>query len=178
MTLSGRGHEFLTQVQQAADGTPYAVTETERGFDVTLDIVDATWFGALNKAGLTKVYTHHVALVDDAAYTVTDDSRTVEWVAGVPHMRGSAERIQGRVKEFGAQKVWALDEQGRFGVQADYRFNSEEGRDLVKGVAQQLGLTEKRGAAEKTGLLLGLVAGVGSVITVVVLLVLALTGKF
>ena len=178
MTLSGRGHEFLTQVQQAADGTPYAVTETERGFDVTLDIVDATWFGVLNKAGLAKVYTHHVAMTGDDAYTVTDDSRTVEWVAGMPQVRGSVERVQGRVKEFGVQKVWAFDKRGRFGVQADYRFNSEEGRNLVKGVGQQLGLTEKRGAAEKTGLILGLVAAVGSVITLLVLLVLALTGKF
>jgi len=178
MTLSGRGHEFLTLVRQAADGTPYVVTETERGFDVTIDIVDATWFGVLNKAGLAKVYTHHVAMTGDDAYTVTDDTRTVEWVAGVPQVRGSVERVQGRVKEFGVLKVWAFDKRGRFGVQADYRFNSEEGRNLVNGVAQQLELAEKLGAAEKTGLIVGLVAAAGSVITVIVLIVMALTGKF
>ena len=176
--MTGTRADFLDGVRQAAGGTPYVVTATDAGFDVTLDIVDAQWFGLFNKAGLDKVYIHHVAVADDGTYTVTDDSRTVEWVAGVPRASASAERVYGRVKEFGVQKVWALDEHGRFGPVVDFRFNSEEGRDLVKGVAQQLGLKEKRGAAERTGLVFALVAGVGSVITLLVLLVLALLGKF
>ena len=176
--MTGSRQDFLDGVRQAASGTPYVVTATEAGFDVTLDIVDAQWFGLFNKAGLDKVYIHHVAVADDGTYTVTDDSRTVEWVAGVPRASASAERVYGRVKEFGVQKVWALDEHGHFGPVVDFRFNSEEGRDLVKGVAQQLGLKEKRGAAERTGLVFALVAGVGSVITLLVLLVLALLGKF
>lgn len=176
--MTGSRQDFLDGVRQAAAGTPYVVTATDAGFDVTLDIVDAQWFGLFDKAGLDKVYIHHVAVADDGTYTVTDDSRTVEWVAGVPRASASAERVYGRVKEFGVQKVWALDEHGRFGPVVDFRFNSEEGRDLVKGVAQQLGLKEKRGAAERTGLVFALVAGVDSVITLLVLLVLALLGKF
>lgn len=176
--MTGSRQDFLDGVRQAAAGTPYVVTATDAGFDVTLDIVDAQWFGLFDKAGLDKVYIHHVAVADDGTYTVTDDSRTVEWVAGVPRASASAERVYGRVKEFGVQKVWALDEHGRFGPVVDFRFNSEEGRDLVKGVAQQLGLKEKRGAAERTGLVFALVAGVGSVITLLALLVLALLGKF
>lgn len=176
--MTGSRQDFLDGVRQAAAGTPYVVTATDAGFDVTLDIVDAQWFGLFDKAGLDKVYIHHVAVADDGTYTVTDDSRTVEWVAGVPRASASAERVYGRVKEFGVQKVWALDEHGRFGPVVGFRFNSEEGRDLVKGVAQQLGLKEKRGAAERTGLVFALVAGVGSVITLLVLLVLALLGKF
>ena len=178
MTGTDPRRAFLEGVQQAASGTPYVVTATDAGFDVTLDIVDAQWFGLFDKAGLSKVYIHHVAVGDGGTYTVTDDARSVEWVAGVPRVSASAERVYGRVKEFGVQKVWALDAHGRFGPVVDFRFNSEEGRDLVKGVAQQLGLKEKRGAAERTGLIFALVAGVGSVITLVVLLVAALLGKF
>ena len=176
--MTGSRQAFLDGVQQAATGTPYVVTPTDAGFDVTLDIVDARWFGLFDKAGLSKVYVHHVAVAGDGTYTVTDDAREVEWVAGVPRASASAERVYGRVKEFGVQKVWAVDEHGRFGPVVDFRFSSEEGRDLVKGVAQQLGLKEKRGAAEKTGLIFALVAGVGSVITLLVLLVAALLGKF
>ena len=156
--------ELFRRVQAAAEGTPYAVTPTEKGFDVTLDIVDAQWFGLFNKAGLSKVYIHHVAVPDTGVYTVTDDSRTVEWVAGVPELKGSSERQYGRVIELGAQKVWAFDEHGRFGVQADYRFSSEEGRDLVTGVAEQLGLRLRRGAAEKIGLYMG----VGTLVLLVI----------
>lgn len=170
--------ELFHRVQEAAQGTPYAVVRTERGFDVSLDVVDAQWYGLFNKAGLSKVYIHHVAVPDTGVYTVTDDSRTVEWVAGVPELKGSSERQYGRVIELGAQKVWAFDEHGRFGVQADYRFSSEEGRDLVTGIAQQLGLRLRRGAAEKAGIVMGLIGAVGAVITVVVLAIVALAGGF
>jgi hypothetical protein len=178
MTMPPAAYEFYRRVQAVTEGTPYVVTETDQGFDVTLDIVDAQWFGVFNKAGLSKVYTHHVAVPEAGTYTVTDESREVEWVAGTPRTAASGERISGRVKEFGVQKVWAFDEHGRFGVQADYRFNSEEGRDLLTGVANELGLKLRRGGAEKVGLYVGAFAAVGVVITLVVLLVALLTGQF
>ena len=84
-----------------------------------------------------------MAVPSPGVYTITDDARSVEWVAGVPRVAATAERQHGRVVELGAQKVWAFDEHGRFGVQADYRFGSEEGRDLVTGVARQLGMEQR-----------------------------------
>lgn len=172
------GYELFRGVQEAAAGTPYVVTETDEGFDVTLNIVDAEWYGLFNKAGLEKVYIHHVAVPKTGVYTITDDSRTVEWVAGVPQLTASAQRQHGRVIEFGAQKVWAFDEQGHFGPQADYRFNSEEGRDLVTGVAEQLGLKQRRGGTEKIGLYVGIFALVAAAITLILNLVLWLTGYY
>ena len=177
MTMPAAAHELFRGVQAAAQGTPYRVVETDAGFDVTLDIVDAQWFGLLNKSGLSKVYTHHVSVPEPGVYSVTDDSRTVEWVAGVPQVTGSSERVVGRVKEFGFEKVWAFDEHGNFGVQAEYRFNSEEGRELLVAVADRLGMQQRRGAAEKTGLVFAVIGGVGALIAVVVVLAMALAGK-
>jgi hypothetical protein len=176
--VSAAAYEFQRAVEGATAGTPYVVRPTEEGFDVTLDIVDAQWFGILNKAGLQKVYTHHVSVPEPGVYTVTDESQTVEWVAGAPRTSGSAERVYGRVKEFGVQKVWAFDAHGHFGVQAEYRFNSEEGRDLITGVAGQLGLKSQRGGAEKTGIVFAVIGGVGALVTAVVLIAAALMGKF
>jgi hypothetical protein len=172
------GYELYRRVQEAAEGTPYVVTETEKGFDLTLNVVDAQWYGLFNKAGLEKVYIHHVAFPKQGVYTIADDSRSVEWVAGVPQLKASAERQYGRVIEVGAQKVWAFDQQGRFGVQADYRFNSEEGRDLITGVAEQTGLTLRRGGIEKGALWFGIAVAVGAVIVVILNLVLWLTGYY
>ena len=177
MTPPAAAEEFRRAVEAATTGTPYVVTPTERGFDVSLDIVDAQWFGLFTKAGLSKQYTHHVAVPGDGTYTVTDDARTVEWVAGVPRVSASVERQVGRVKELGAQKVWALDERGRFGPVVDFRFSSEEGRDLVTGVADQLGLVLRRGGAEKVGIALALVAVGGLLVAGVVVGILALLGK-
>jgi len=176
--MPAAAREFSRRVQAVTEGTPYVVHETDQGFDVTLDIVDAQWFGIFDKAGLQKVYIHHVAMPEAGVYTVTDESRTVEWVAGTPRTTASAERVYGRVKEFGVQKVWAFDAQGDFGVQADYRFNSEEGRDLLRGVADQLGLEEKRGGVEKIGLVFGIIGGVGALAAIVVVVAMALMGKF
>ena len=67
--------EVVERVRAAAEGTPYAVTQTPGGFDVALDIVDAQWFGLFNKAGLRKAYIHHVKVKDDGAFTITDESR-------------------------------------------------------------------------------------------------------
>ena len=178
MTMPPEGYALFRSVQQATQGTPYVVTETDEGFDVTLDVVDAEWFGLFNKAGLGKVYIHHVSFPGDGAYTIADDSRTVEWVAGVPTLKASAEREYGRVIELGAQKVWAFDSQGHFGVQADYRFNSEEGRDLITGLAEAQGLKKRRGKAEGAGLYVGIIAAVLAVIVLVVNLIAWLAGYY
>ncbi len=88
------------------------------------------------------------------------------------------ERQIGRIKEFGAQKVYAFDEHGEFGVQADYRFSSEEGRGLITSRAEQLGLQEVRGGAEKIGLVFAVIGIGGALITLVVLLICWQTGLF
>jgi hypothetical protein len=172
----GQREDFLAAVQGATAGTPYAVTPTDQGFDVALDIVDAQWYGVFNKAGLTKAYTHHVKVPDDGTYSITDDSREVEWVAGVPRASATASRQVGRVKEFGVQKLWAFDEQGNFGKVVDYRFNSEEGRDLVTMIGDRIGLKQQRGTSEKIGLYVGLGTLAALVLCGIVIGILALAG--
>ncbi len=178
MTMPAHGYELFRRVQEAAAGTAYAVTETDRGFDVALDIVNAEWFGLFNRAGLSKTYIHHVAFPAPGAYSITDDARSVEWVAGSPRIGGSMERQVGRIKEVGTRKIYAFDDQGNFGKQVDYTFSSEEGRRLITGQAAQLGLEERRGAAEKIGLFFGLLAIGGLVVAGIVVLILWLAGAF
>lgn len=143
--------EFRAAVSHAAQGTPYVVTPTEGGFDVTLNIADAQWYGLFNKAGLTKVVTHHVSLEGDR-YEILDDSRELRWVAGVPSLHGSYVRQTGRVREFGFEKSWAFDEDGRFRKVVDYSFSTGEGLALIRGVAEQLGLTERQPASVKVAI--------------------------
>ena len=162
--------EFLRQVRKSVKGTPYVVTKTDSGFDLTLDIVDAKWFGLYHKEGLHRVHTYHVEVVGDGTYTVTDDSRTVEWQAGVPTLSASVERTRGRVWERSTEQVWALGEDLKFGPVVDYRFNSEEGRQLISAVADSLGLKQRRGRTEKIGLYFALLGGVGAIATVIVTL--------
>ena len=172
-----QGEEFLRKIRTSVEGTPYVVEETASGFDLTLDIVDAKWFGLYHKEGLHRVHTHQVEVLDDGTYSVTDDSRTVEWQAGVPTLSASVQRTRGRVWERSSEKVWALGEDLRFGPVVDYSFSSEEGRQLISAVADDLGLKERRGRDEKIGLYFAILGGVGALVTVIVLAALALMGK-
>jgi hypothetical protein len=170
-----QSYELFRRVQQAAEGTPYLVEQTDEGFDVTIDIVDAQWYGILSKAGLSKKFTHHVS-VDDAKYTIADDSVEVQWVKGVPRTAGSVERKYGRQIEVSFEKSWAFNEEGEFGKVVDYSFSSEEGRSLVTQAADDLGLKYKRGAAEMAGLICALVAVTGLLLGGVLALILYLMG--
>ncbi len=125
---------------------------------------------------MSRTCVHHVKWLDDRVFSVTDESRTLEWVAGTPRIAASGEVKRGRVIERGWQKVWAFDKHGEFGVQAEYRFDSEEGRRLITGVAGELGLAQRRGTEERIALAAAAVAIGGLVIGGIVVAVLALSG--
>lgn len=170
--------ELERQVREAAAGTPYVVTSSDDGFDVAVELADAQWWGAFNRAGLSRQFTHRVRLLDESRFSITDVSREVEWVAGTPRIAARGAVRKGRIIEKRREKIWALGDDGRLGAVVDYRFDSAEGRDLVTSAAQSLGLEQQRGLAERIGLLVGLVALVGAALTAVVLLVLLALGAF
>ena len=149
-------YELFTRVQQAAADTPYKVVPTEKGFDVELDVADATWFGLFNKAGLKHAFIHHVSIPETGIYSVTDDARTVEWIAGTPRVSYEASREVGRIKKVSFNRTYAFNEQGEFGKVVDFKFNSEDGRALIESAAADLAYRQVRGSAEKVGLYVGL----------------------
>lgn len=163
---------FAQAVRAAIDGTPYVVRETERGFDLTLDIVDAHWFELFGAAGLSMVFTHHVDVPGDGTYAVTDDAQRVEWQAGVPTLSASVERRRGHVKEVGFEKTWAFRGDGSYGKVVDVRFDSEKGRGIVRAAAKEVGLRKQRGLSERIGLAFAIIGALGALVTVLVLFVL------
>ncbi|MDV3305625.1 hypothetical protein K7Z75_18355 [Mycobacterium avium subsp. hominissuis] len=135
--------EFRDAVAAAAQDTPYVVVDTKKGFDVKLDIANAQWWGLYNRAGLRKSFRWRV--VERKSYfTITDRQVEVRWQAGVPTFGASMQAQGGRVLSFSRQKIWALSDNGRIEPVVDYRFNSREGRDLIRMVARQLGLKERQ----------------------------------
>lgn len=172
--LGPASRELLEAVRARTEGTPYTLVETEDGFDVGVDLADATYWTLLQQRHLTSTFTHRVRL-DEAARTlaITDDSFELTWHRGldvsggvpVPRLGARVSRHLGRLEKKSFQKTWAVSEQGRFEKVVDYRFDASEGRDLVRGPAGELGWTEVRGTAEKIGLYVA--------VTTIVLLVLS-----
>lgn len=173
--------KLLAEVRRRLQDTPYAVTPTDEGFDVGLDIVDARWYALAYKEGLKRTFVHHVALDPEAGtLQITDDARTVAWKAGAdneggvprPVLGGSVERAQGRIGERSFKKVWAVDESGDFARVVDYTFDSSEGRRPIRAAAQEQGWREQAGAAQKIALVVALGGVVLAVVVVVLLVVL------
>ena len=98
--------------------------------------------------------------------------------------RVPADRV-GPIEVFPGRVIVSASEEG-LGVrrarqvrgQADYTFSSEEGRELITDLAEQLGLEQRRGTAERIGLYFAVVGLVGAAITLVVNLILWLTGYY
>lgn len=147
----------MEAVAAATHGTPYTVVPTKKGFDVELDIVNAQWWELFARAGMRKSFRWRVTEKRDGrAFTITDREVDLTWRAGVPSLSGGAvlqsafswsdgfswSFQSGRIVSFSRQKIWALSDRGRIEPVVDYRFNSREGRDLIRLVGKQLGLKE------------------------------------
>ena len=90
---------FRDAVAAAAQGTPYTVVDTKKGFDVQLDIVDPRWWGLFNRAGLSSSFRWRVA-EHPSYFTITDRQVRMEWVAGVPRLAFSWNIQGGRIPSF------------------------------------------------------------------------------
>jgi hypothetical protein len=149
----GTSADLITNLRNAAKGTPYAVRETPNGFDLTIDVADAQWLAVFKAHGLEKVFTHRVRL-DEArqSMTITDVSNTFSWSGGgsSPRLQASAATQRGRVYEKSFRKELGVDlKTGQVGKVVDYSFDATAGRDLIRDVAKAEGWDEKMGGTQK-----------------------------
>jgi len=163
--------QLLRRVRAAAEGTPYAVRETDRGFDVVLDHGDGP--------GERRSWTHHVSFPSPGRYSVTDDVREVEWERKATRVAARGSRKAGRSREKSVEKVYVFDRRTlRFRKVSDQSFDTGAGRKLIDVAATGLGLREKRSSAEVTGIVMAAVAAAGAAVTVITLVIGALLGWF
>ncbi|WP_232680078.1 hypothetical protein [Nocardioides sp. R-C-SC26] len=164
-------------VRAASDGTPYQVASADGGFDVVLDLADAQWWGAFNRAGLRKSFTHEVRLRGEGRYTITDVAREVEWIAGTPRIAASGTVERGRIHKVGFEKTYALDDDLRPAEVVSYSFSSGTGRRLIEDAAEGLGLRQQMPIEQRMALGVAILAGGGLLVAGVILLILWLAGS-
>lgn len=178
--------ELVAAVRARTEGTPYVVEETGSGFDVRIDIENASWYALLYKQHLSRTWVYHVKLEGAKTLSITDDVREVDWRAGAesrggvptPVLTASTSRDLGRIESKSFQKTWGVDEQGGYGKVVDYQFTSSEGRDLIRGPAEELGWTEKRGTSERIGLYVAVGTVALLLVAGLIVAIVALAGGF
>lgn len=166
--------QFLARVQQLTEGSPYAATATERGFDVHLEIAAAHWRTLLMKQSIEKTYTFRVTCDEaDHTYAVTDIARDSQRGAFGGSVSKSWSSGSTQVTEFGRVYAWD-DDRGPSEV-VNYYFDAGEGHALIRRAATELGWTEVRGTTAKVArgfAIIGALIAVVVVVLVVVLVVL------
>ena len=166
---------LLDQLHAATQGGPYVIEETSDGFDMKIDIVDAQWFTIMRVNGLERVFTYEVTLDEEnQKYSITDVAHTVSWQAGSgaegpPTLTREQSTERGRVYSKSFHIETGVDARtGEVGTPVNYRFDSSEGRDLIRGVLKGNGWSEQMGSEQKIGLA---VAGLTVALLVIVGLV-------
>lgn len=162
-------------LRRSTEGSPYIVEPTPNGFDFKVDIADARWWDVLGRSSLTKSYVHHVKVIDSRTYSITDDLLTITWNVGVPTAHYTYERTYGRNISIGFGKAYALDNDLKPAEVYSYTYNTEESRRMIQSAARSLGMKERWPAAAIVGLVVGIIGGLGAVVTLITLGILRLT---
>ena len=169
--MSGK-QEFIDGVRRAAEDTPYAVTEQPYGFDLTVDVAGKRWLTLTAAHRIKRVFTHEVHLQDGGRYGITDVDNTVSYSGGAASLSAERSFKRGRVMSYSRRVEFGLDARtGRVGKVVDYSFRAGEGRDLIRGVAKELGWKERMNAEQRGALW---VAGITVVLLVVAFLAIGI----
>lgn len=127
----------------ALQGSPYTVIDTEGGFEVQPESdYDERWRGAMSR-GRRHSELRWVVKERPGSYAVTDVVSSLRWSAGLTGFDMSGYKQVGRDPSFSRTNIWALTDTGGIERVADFRFNSREGRDVIRLAARQLGLKER-----------------------------------
>jgi hypothetical protein len=169
-TPRGVADQLLARVGPALADAGYQVTPTPDGFDFQIDFQDQRWYGLFTETDLRETLVHRVR-VDEASrrISIRDDRFTVMVSGGVFGIGAGLGMSSGRSRVKIYERTFGPD--GR-----TWRFDSDDARSMVTDAAAQLGLTQVQGAAQRIGLVFGLVgAGIALIVLVVALAVFLAT---
>lgn len=131
------------------DRIPFTIEQGPGGKEGDLvaewKLVDAEWYEIFAKASLERSHTIRLGLNDrDKEVRVLEETRAVEWEAGVPSLSGSIEVFKGRTiasKEFGTAYAWKSVNPLDYGQVYEYSFDVKEMKDPIAEVITSNGWT-------------------------------------
>ena len=128
----------------SGDQVPFMVQPgSEADLEVQWRIVDAQWYEIFAKSGLEKSHKIHLALNEsEHEVRALEEAWEVSWRAGVPELRLSAEKFQGRTfgsKSFGTGYAFTGVNPLDWGEVYNYRFDVSEMKDPVIAVVTGAG---------------------------------------
>ncbi len=156
--------QLLEDLTQKSQDTPYVITATDKGFTMSINIVDAKWYTILYKNGLKKAFTIDATLDESkGAVQTTDTLYELDWQGGAdagtlaPRLGGKISVQKGEVWSYQAGKQYGISQDGKVGETAAYSFSSSEAKKWLDSQLKEAGWhrtlgKEAKGAAIVAGL--------------------------
>ena len=157
-------NELTQKLITNAAGTPYTITATDTGFQMSINIVDAKWYTLLYKNGIKKTFTIDARLDEAKHAAVTTDSLyELEWQAGAdagtlaPRLGGQIKGQKGEIWSYKAGKQYGVSESGQVGETASWRFSSAEAKEWLDNQLKENGWHRSMGGTAKGALIFAIV---------------------
>ncbi|GAA3611792.1 hypothetical protein GCM10022199_14580 [Marihabitans asiaticum] len=146
-------------IARRLDGAPYRVLADDDTIVVTADLADARWRHLLTARGLKDTMTVVLRHTGGRSLRRTDETRQIEWHAGVPSIGASAKVSSGRQWGYRRQINFAVTERG-VSKPVDYEFSTADLNGPIRETMQAAGWKTALSADAKGGLAMAAFVGV------------------
>lgn len=169
-------------IRERLAGSPYTVELEGSRIRVHADLADAEFLGWASAHKVKIVRGLEIVATKPGVAVTRDFEQDLELSVGAGRLTGRARVQSGRSYSFERRIEWGMGKDGTVGRQVDVRFSSKEIQGPVNAVLKETGwystFWTALPAESKGAVIVGAIGGVGAVVTVVVLGVAAILGKF
>jgi hypothetical protein len=171
-------HELVTELMNRATGSPYVITETDKGFRLELNIVDAKYYTLMYKNGLKKSFIIDATVHEQKkTVTTTDTLYALDWQAGAdisqlaPRLGARINVQKGEVFQFEMHKEFGVSEEGKVGKVVDYTYSTSEVKKWLDTQLDDMKWRRAMGGTAKGAIVVAAIAGIGAIVAVIVAIV-------
>lgn len=166
---------FAPALAETFEGTPYIVRSDGTTVSIHADLADARWQHMATMLGHERTFVTHLTPEKPGLLRRTDESRSVDWQAGVPRLGARLDVQSGRVWTLTRRVDYGLAVDG-FRKRIDYFFRTSEINEPLRAVLQRAGWRTALDAEAKGALAVGALGASAIVLVPVGLLVSWLVG--
>lgn len=145
---------FAPALAETFEGTPYVVRSDGRTVSIHADLADARWQHMATMLGHERTFVTHLTAEKPGVLRRTDESRSVDWQAGVPRLGARLDVQSGRVWTLTRRVDYGLAADG-FRKRVDYFFRTSEINEPLRAVLQRAGWRTALDAEAKGALAVG-----------------------
>jgi hypothetical protein len=168
-------------IRERLAGTPYSVELEGSMIRVHADLADAEFLGWASAHKVKVVRGLEVVASRPGVAITRDFEQDLDLSVGAGRLTGRARLQSGRSFSYERRIEWGMGRDGKVGRQVDVRFSSKEIRGPVNAVLKETGWYSSfwttLPAESKGALIVGVIGGVGALVSLVVLGVAAILGK-